>query len=91
MSTPVKRNTRTQPGINEELTVALGPQTVVLQKDFGMLLFAHLRIHADVTRNAWVIERDDMNGNYREWCLIPGQTRQDYDKVHVDYQKENEA
>lgn len=59
-------------------TVNVGSNSIIIDKLFGPTAFAELRITANVERNAWVIERGDMCGNFREWCTIPGQQEEDY-------------
>lgn len=62
---------------SDEIEIEFGVQAIILDKLFGPTAFANLRIHADVQRNAWIIEREVQgpNGNltWLEWCLIPGQ------------------
>lgn len=64
-----------------EVTLELGSNAVVLEKLFGPTGGASLRIHADVTCVAWVIERWNTKAEeYREWCSVPLQLEEDYDE-----------
>lgn len=54
---------------------------ILLNKLFGPMGFADLRIKADVSRGGWVIERQRMrDGAWFEWAFIPGQLEDDYDE-----------
>lgn len=56
-----------------------GNQEIVLDKEFGPLIFSDLRIKADLESGDWIIERMWIkNGNYIEWCRIPGQYEEEF-------------
>ncbi len=54
-------------------------ERVVIDKLFGPLIFADLRITADFQSNSWIIERMIIkSGAWIEWCRIPGQLNQEF-------------
>lgn len=71
---------------DKEITVAVGYQSVVMDKVFGASVFMNLRITADINTCEWVIERQTVLPcpdpeiehtvdwvKWVEWCRIPGQ------------------
>jgi hypothetical protein len=67
---------------NKEITVEIGcGDKVTVNKLFGPLIFTNLRITADFESCSWIIERQWIeNGNYIEWCRIPGQYDEEFRK-----------
>lgn len=71
------------------VNIEIGYQQVILEKNFGSLVFHDLRIHADPSDGTWVIERsmgfqhenDDTFDQWVEWVRIPGQLEQDFQKL----------
>lgn len=53
-----------------EVEVQCG-QPVVIEKLFGPTVFGTLRITANYDRYEWVIERENDDGVFEEWCAIP--------------------
>jgi hypothetical protein len=53
-------------------------EAIVLDKMYGPLIFAGLRITAAQKSCEWVIERDTGPHGYQEWCRIPGQIAIDH-------------
>lgn len=52
----------------------MGGDTVVIDKMFGPLIFADLRVTADTARGCWVIERQWVaTDEWVEWTTIPAQ------------------
>lgn len=74
----------------EEKIVEIGNEFVIIDKVFGPLDFAKLRIKPDIENCEWVIERksfikivrhekyDEYKDTWVEWVRIPGQIEQDY-------------
>ncbi len=57
-----------------EINIEVGYQSVVIDKMFGPLIFASLRITPDAQSNKWIIERQNINDSeWVEWVRIPGQ------------------
>ncbi len=60
-------------------TCEVGYETVVIDKLFGPMIFANLKVRADAESGDWIIERQWIkNGNYIEWCRIPGQFNDEF-------------
>ena len=69
----------------EDKTIEVGYETVTLEKVFGPLIFANIRIRANHEDCTWIIERemyylfdnDSVDSKYetiwQEWIRIPGQ------------------
>mgnify|MGYP001611178823 CR=1 FL=1 len=52
---------------------------VIIEKLFGPLIFANLRVTPDFKSNLWIIEREWFNsGKWIEWCRIPGQIEEEF-------------
>ena len=87
----------TPPSNVEQVTIETGYKHILLDKMFGPLIFHNLRIHADPSDGTWVIERsmgfqhedDDAFDQWIEWVRIPGQLKQDYQKL-TDMDSEGE-
>lgn len=60
---------------NCEAWVAYTPLTIC--KMFGPLIFADLRIRADLERGEWVIERRGCD-EWKEWATVPSQLEDDF-------------
>jgi hypothetical protein len=63
-----------------EITVEVGYESVIIDKIFGPQIFANLRITANPESNNWIIERQKINdGEWIEWVKIPGQLPLEFD------------
>ena len=70
------------PEINVEIAAN---QHVVIEKMYGPMIFADLRITADSRRECWVIERLWIKTNeWVEWLTIPAQIDQEFDDPDAD-------
>jgi hypothetical protein len=52
-------------------------QAVAIEKMFGPLIFASIRVRADFQSGEWIIERDGHDG-WGEFARVPGQTAEDF-------------
>ena len=60
--------------------IDVGYESVIIEKMFGPLIFASLRIRALPKTNTWLIERQIINNNeWVSWAEIPGQLESDFD------------
>ena len=103
VTTPVKgafiRLKRGGKWMDEEMTsddtivVPIGSHhSVIINKDYGPLIFTSLRITPDVDSNSWVIEREvsyqDSEGNgfdkWVEWVRIPGWNEEEEEEIRAD-------
>lgn len=54
-------------------------ETVQINKEYGPLIFASIRVTADFDSCMWVIERQAIaTGEWIEWTRIPGQIVDDF-------------
>jgi hypothetical protein len=73
----------------EKIKVEVGYQSVIIDKLFGPMIFANLRITADPKTNTWLIERETIfqtagGGSHHEWIewvRIPGQLEREFKEV----------
>lgn len=66
---------------DQEITVEVGCQSVIIDKLFGPQIFANLRITADATSNTWLIERENIStGKWVQWVRIPGQIQSEFEE-----------
>lgn len=64
---------------NEEPELHVGTgESVVIDKMYGPLVMAGLRITADQASCAWIIERQVSESGWQEWVRIPGQLDIDF-------------
>lgn len=55
--------------------------TVVIDKLYGPLIMANLRITACAEECCWIIEREWIEtSKYIEWCRIPAQLEEEFNK-----------
>lgn len=75
-------------GENVELHLKVGYEPLYVEKVFGPLIFADLRIRADVGTCSWIIEREcgyeqtpegDGPIIWKRWVQIPGQLDRDFE------------
>ena len=69
---------------NKEVEIGSG-QSVTIDKLFGPMIFANLRVTANTERGEWVIEREWIgSGRYIEWCSIPAQIDEEFKEHDQD-------
>ena len=57
----------------------MSDEPIVIEKMYGPLVFAGLRITADSESCEWVIDRaTGPDGEYREWARVPGQLDENF-------------
>jgi hypothetical protein len=62
-------------------------QTVEIDKMYGPLIFASVRVRADASTCEWVVERETINtGDWYEVVRIPGQVDAEFADVFTEYE-----
>lgn len=66
-------------GEQDDQVINCGFTPVVLDKLFGPLIFANLRIRADIRSCNWIVEREQIKSGQWEFVMeIPGQKESDF-------------
>jgi hypothetical protein len=77
------------PPFEQSVTVEVGVnQPVTIDKLFGPLIFADVRVTADFKTCEWVIERQRIDSQrWVEVARIPGQLDEEYDESHPQHEE----
>ena len=63
-------------------------QVVTIEKSYGPLIFATIRLRADFQSGAWIIERERIDSlEWIEVARIPGQCDYEYDEYHPEHRE----
>lgn len=69
------------PEYGQDCTVEVSYQTVEIQKMFGPLIFADIRIRANMDTCEWIIERcSSKDESWSEVARIPGQIPEEFEE-----------